>query len=96
MTDLFGNGQMSLFGDAPDRMPHAPQEDYRPDPEHVRQRLNAILAVARAAPQQPWPEKKQRVWQIVFPNMAKWLPEEEREQLCFAFAREIERLHLAA
>ena len=50
----------------------------------------------RAAPGQPWPEKKQRVWQIVFPNMAKWLPDDEADQLRFEFAREIERLKNAA
>lgn len=96
MTDLFGDGQFSLFGDAPDRMAHAPQEDYTPDPERIRQRLQAVLETARAAPARPWPEKKQRVWQIVFPNMAKWLPDDERNQLCFEFAQEIERLNLAA
>jgi hypothetical protein len=47
-------------------------------------------------PSQPWPEKKQRVWQIIFPNMAKWLPDDEADQLCFEFAQEIERLKLAA
>jgi hypothetical protein len=55
-----------------------------------------VLERARAAPDEPWPEKKQRVWTIVFPNMAKWLPEDEAVQLCFEFAREIERLKLAA
>jgi hypothetical protein len=36
------------------------------------------------------------MWQTVFPNMAKWLPKEEAEQLSFEFAREIERLRRAA
>jgi hypothetical protein len=36
------------------------------------------------------------MWQIVFPNMANWLPEAEAEQLRFEFAREIERLRQAA
>ena len=96
MSDLFGDGQHSLFGDDPDRIPHPEQEAYVPDPERIRQRLQAVLDRARAAPDQPWPEKKQRVWQIVFPNMAKWLPDDEADQLCFEFAREIERLKLAA
>lgn len=96
MSDLFGDGQGSLFGDEPDRIPHPQQGLYTPDPERIRQRLRAVLDLARAAPDTPWPEKKQRVWQIVFPNMAKWLPDDEAEQLCFEFAREIERLKLAA
>ena len=66
------------------------------DPARVRQRLVAVLETARAARAAPWPEKKQRVWQIMFPNMADWLPDDECNQLCFEFAREIERLGLAA
>lgn len=96
MTDLFGNGQESLFGDSPDRIPHPKQDLFTPDPEHIRERLYAVLETARAAPVKPWPEKKQRMWQIVFPNMAKWLPDDEADQLCFEFAQEIERLKLAA
>jgi hypothetical protein len=44
----------------------------------------------------PWPEHEARVWQIVFPNMANWLPDDEAEQLRFEFAREMERLRQAA
>lgn len=96
MTDLFGNSQASLFGDSPERIPHPKQALYTPDPERIRQRLHTVLETARAAPARPWPEKKRRVWQIVFPNMARWLPPDEAEQICFAFAREIERITLAA
>ncbi|MBU2586566.1 MAG: hypothetical protein KJ872_00445 [Alphaproteobacteria bacterium] len=88
--------QISMFGDGADRMAEAPQADITPDPDRVRQRLHGILETARAAPVVLWPEKKQRVWTIVFPNMAKWLPDDERDQLCFEFAREIERLRVAA
>ena len=96
VTDLFGDDQMNLFGDAPDRIPHHKQKTYTPDPDSIRQRLNEVLEKARAAPETPWPVKKQRVWSIVFPNMAKWLPDDEANQLCFAFEREMERLNLAA
>ncbi|MGV3511263.1 MAG: hypothetical protein ACO1OX_04580 [Novosphingobium sp.] len=100
MTDLFGNtdlfGQASLFGDTPDRMPHQPQADTTPDPERVREKLQSLLATAKAAETLPWPERKARVWRIVFPQMANWLPEEEAEQLRFEFAKELERLKLAA
>lgn len=96
MADLFGDDQFSMFGDGEGRMEEQRQPDILPDPDRVRRRLHAILDRARAAPDTPWPEKKQRVWTIVFPNMAKWLPEEEAEQLRFEFEREIERLKLAA
>ena len=96
VADLFGEDQFSLFGAGEGRMPHLAQPDIAPDPARVRRRLHAVLETARAAPETPWPEKKQRVWQIVFPNMAKWLPEEEADQLRFEFAQEIARLGLAA
>lgn len=35
------------------------------------------------------------MWQIVFPNMAKWLPDEEASQLRFQFEIEMERLKAA-
>ncbi len=92
MTD----DQFSMFGDGEGRMAEARQPDIMPDPERVRRRLHGILETARAAPEVPWPEKKQRVWAIVFPNMAKWLPDEEADQLRFEFAQEIERLKRAA
>jgi hypothetical protein len=44
----------------------------------------------------PWSERDARMWQTVFPNMAKWLPDEEADQLRFEFARELERLKRVA
>ena len=40
----------------------------------------------------PWCERDARMWQTVFPNMAKWLPDDEAAQLRMEFDREIERL----
>lgn len=96
MADLFGDDQLSIFGDSDDRVPHQRQPDIAPDPDRVRRRLRKVLATARAAPETPWPEKKQRVWTIVFPNMANWLPDDEADQLRFEFAQEIQRLQSAA
>ena len=100
MTDqpnLFGHGpaQGSLFGEGPDRL-QPPVRRYLPDPEKVRRRMLALLEKARAAETMPWSERDARMWQIVFPNMANWLPEEEAQQLRFEFAREMERLQRAA
>ena len=100
MTDLFGNpgtdAQHSLFGESGDRIPHPAQQSHLPDPENVRRRLNALLAKAREAKVMPWDERKARMWQIVFPQMANWLPDDERDQIRFEFAQEIERLKRAA
>jgi hypothetical protein len=96
MTDLFGDGQASLFGEAPGRIPHPERPSMLPDPDDIRRRLQDLLAKAKAADTMPWPEKKARVWEIVFPQMANWLPDDEASQLRFEFAQEIERLKLAA
>jgi hypothetical protein len=96
-TDRFGHvpAQGSLFGIGEDRL-QAPVQRYRPDPETVRRRLNLLLDKARSAKEMPWSERDARMWQIVFPNMANWLPKDEAEQLRFEFAREMERLRQAA
>ena len=44
----------------------------------------------------PWDVRDARMWQTVFPQMARWLPDAEAEQLKLEFAREIERLTKAA
>lgn len=100
MTDLFGREptQGSLFGDAPGRMPDSPSDarSYLPDPADIRRRLHAVLDTARAAERMPWDARKASLWQVIFPQMANWLPQDEANQLRFEFAREIERLKLAA
>ena len=95
-TDLFGQEpvQGSLFGGGEDRLP-APVVSSLPDPEQVRQRLQGLLEKVRGATVLPWPERDARMWQTVFPNMAKWLLPEEAEQLCFAFTQELRRLKAA-
>lgn len=92
MTDLFGTGQQSLFGDEPGRIRHPPAPSTLPDPVDVRRRLHAALDKARSADRLPWSRKDAESWRIVFPQMANWLPDDEADQLRFAFAQEIERL----
>ena len=95
--DLFGHSpaQGSLFG-AGDKRMQAPSQRHLPDPDAVRLRLKAVLEKARTANRMPWSERDARMWQTVFPNMAKWLPAEEGAQLTFEFAQEMERLQQAA
>lgn len=96
-TDLFGKSpaQGSLFGPGEDRL-QAPRGNSLPDPEAVRLRLKSLLEKARSTDKMPWSEREARMWQTVFPNMAKWLPEEEANQLCFEFAQEMDRLKRVA
>jgi hypothetical protein len=91
--DQFENNptQADLFG------------DHRPGPRKVmdfqaeaRRRLEKVLAEARAAEHMPWTRRELEKWQILFPQMAGWLPDDEANQLCFEFAQEVERLSKAA
>jgi hypothetical protein len=85
--DLFGPSQLGLG-----------LEDTRPDPtkidpNEIRRELIAILEIARAARDEaPWDRRTHRYHQVVFPQMANWLPDDEAEQLCFEFAKELERI----
>ena len=71
---------------------------YQPNLQHVREDLNAILHEARCGTDaSPWDVRTFRYKRIVFIQMAKWLPEDEAEQMCFEFAKELERIeHLLA
>jgi hypothetical protein len=95
-TDLFGLGplQRSLFGPGDERL-RAPTLRLVPDPAVVRLRLRLLIEKAKAAEKMPWSERDARMWQTVFPNMTKWLPEDEGAQLRFEFETEIARLKAA-
>ncbi len=68
-------------------------KSYEPDRDEVREDLGAILDAARGVTAEaPWDERTYRYNKVVFPQMARWLPEDEAAQLCFEFAREIERI----
>lgn len=86
-SDLFGPNQLGLGLEDTRRDPT------KVDPDEVRQELVALLAVAKAAQDNaPWDRRTHRYHQVVFPQMAQWLPEDEADQLCFEFARELERI----
>jgi hypothetical protein len=68
---------------------------YEPDQDEVREDALAILASARAVTADAlWDERTYRYNKVVFPQMTRWLPDDERAQLCFEFFRELERIEL--
>jgi hypothetical protein len=97
-SDFFGYAppaQGNLFGPGENRM-QPPQQSTLPDPEKIRRRLKRVLQKARNASTMPWSEREAQMWLTVFPNMAKWLPDAEAEQLRLEFLQEMKRLAEAA
>ena len=87
--DLFGPGPQ---GDLFDGEPPQKATLYVPDPADIRRQLAAVLETARRAETIPWTREEFRFHQTVFPQMSRWLPEEEARQLRFAFDEEVKRL----
>jgi hypothetical protein len=76
----------------PDLFPETPRDE-SVNPEEVRAELLEIMRIAREARDQaPWDRRTHRYHQVIFPQMASWLPEDEADQLCFEFSRELERI----
>lgn len=91
--DLFGNApaQRELFAEVP-----RAEREWIVNADTIRPKMLALLETARNAQTMPWPQRRAGVYEIIFPQMANWLPDEEANQLRFAFAQELERLKLAA
>lgn len=92
-SDLFGcePSQGELFGGL-----NTPQQVAPVTPDSVREKMVAILVQLRSAERMPWPERKVRINEVIFPQMANWLPREEGEQLVLEFEAEVQRLREAA
>ena len=92
-NDLFGQGtnQGELFGKQARE-----KREWVVNSETVREKMTLLLETARQAETMPWPPRKAKVYETIFPQMANWLPENEADQLRFEFAQEMERLKLAA
>ena len=81
---------MRLQRDPFQRLPH---DESPVDPDEVRAEVLELLRIARAARDEaPWDRRIHLFYAAVFPQMARWLPPEEAEQLCREFERELERL----
>lgn len=89
--DLFLGGPAQLGFDLGDKA----KPSYEPNLDEIRQELTAMLDSARrVSAEEPWDDRTFRYNKVVFPQMSCWLPDDERNQLCFEFAREIERIEL--
>jgi hypothetical protein len=66
------------------------------DPNEIREDCLELIAEARRnGPELIWDADTLNYRRILFPNLASWLPDEaERNQLCFEFAQELERIQL--
>jgi hypothetical protein len=87
--DLFGHtsSQGEMFKPRP-----AVSAPIRHTPDTIRARMQALLAQARAADAMPWTPREVRSHTVMFPEMAKWLPKAEGEQLLIEFENEMARL----
>lgn len=87
--DLFHDEEQSeLFDDAPTPV-------YQPNPDEVRAELQRILAEARAAKSLPWEPRRTALYQTIFPQMTRCLPDDEGAQLRFEFETQLARLDAA-
>jgi hypothetical protein len=64
-------------------------------PQSVRVKLVAALEQLRASDEMPWDTENLRYWKTVFPQMTRWLAEDDAAQLCGEFSEELKRLKAA-
>lgn len=62
-----------------------------PKPDDVRRRLNGIIRKLRESDELPFTVADFRSWRVVFPQMSRWLPDEEANALKEEFFREHDR-----
>jgi hypothetical protein len=67
-----------------------------PEPETIRARLHATMALLRDAFEMPWEPLRARTQEFLFTNMTEWLPQEERDSLRREFAAQMSRLRATA
>jgi hypothetical protein len=72
------------------------EPQYRPDPDRVRRRLERILGDMRAEEKMVWDFSQRALFEKIFPDMTRYLPDEEGARYRAAFEAEWERLSAAA
>jgi len=83
--------QMDLFPQA------SKVESSIPSVDEVRARFEVLLGALRAARENPpFTPRQLAYWEVVAPQMANWLPPEEREAVCLEFSEHLSRWRKAA
>lgn len=82
--------QLDMFGPSLRSAPKAPAA------EDVCSELSEVLERLRNSETMPLSPKDLRFWRTVFPQMSRWLPDDERLAICAAFAAELSRLEKCA
>jgi hypothetical protein len=80
--------QLDLFG----CKPLVASTSQTPDLDMIRTLLSATLQELRGAMTMPWDAGRLKSWDLVFHNMTKWLPSEERDEFIRHFQMEVLRL----
>lgn len=63
------------------------------DPDAVRTELEAVLEFARAADAgSSWDRRTREYYRLVVPQMARWLPAAEADQVISRFSHEMNRI----
>jgi hypothetical protein len=71
------------------------ERSFEPNRDEVRDDLRTILDSARAVTAGAlWDRRTYQYNKVIFPQMSRWLPDDERNQLCFEFSRELERIEM--
>jgi len=90
MDDHFIAGSTQMGFDLGDS---APPQSYEPNRNEIRQELQEILEQARGANKAaPWDDRTFQYHKTVFPQMANWLPGDERDRMRAEFAQEVKRI----
>lgn len=65
-------------------------------PDEIRDDALGIIAEARRCTGDgPWDAAEVNYRRAMFPHLVSWIPDEdERDQLCFAFLREVQRIEM--
>jgi hypothetical protein len=88
---MMSMSQLSLFPEPSQAASPVPTVD------DVRARFEQMLGRLRAATSDlPFTDRELAYWETVTPQMANWLPQDEREAVCIEFSDHISRLSRAA